>query len=146
MKLKILAPIIILGLAGVFGVWWYITGVLPGREAGDTSGMPVPGEKGGPETIGGEGVTEVKIAGDEYSFTPATITVEKGKTVRLTFKNTGNVSHTWTIDELNADSGLVSPGASKTVEFDAGKAGTYKIYCAVPGHEESGMVGTLEVE
>ncbi|KRT67293.1 MAG: hypothetical protein XU08_C0004G0001, partial [candidate division WWE3 bacterium CSP1-7] len=32
------------------------------------------------------------------------------------------------------------------IEFDATTAGTYEIYCAVAGHRESGMVGTLVVE
>lgn len=147
MKTKILVPIIILGLAGAFGVWWYVTDILPEKEAKDaTSGFPAPGFEDVPEMIVGEGIVEVAVEGDEYSFSPATVTVEQGASVKLTFKNTGNVSHTWTIDSLDLDTGSVAPGRSKTIEFDAVEVGSYKIYCDVSGHEDLGMVGTLNVE
>lgn len=146
MKIKILIPIFILAAVG-FGVWWYVTDVLPERNAEeDTSGTPAPGEEDVDETTVIDGVVEVTVEGDEYSFSPATITVAAGKTVKLIFKNVGNNIHTWTIDDLNASTGSVFPGSSKTVEFDAVPAGTYEIYCSVAGHKELGMVGTLKVE
>jgi plastocyanin len=146
--MKKFLPILVIAvlLAVGFTVWWYNTDFLPEKNVGDSSGTPAPGEEDVPETVVGEGMVEVTVEGDEYSFSPATITVEEGKTVKLTFKNIGNVSHTWTIDVLNVDSGLVLPGRSQTVEFDAVGVGTYKIYCAVSGHEGVGMVGTLVVE
>ena len=146
--MKKLIPFLILVLvaAAGFGIWWYVTDVLPEKNADESSGTPAPGEEDVPETVVGESVTEVAVEGSEYSFSPKTITVKKGATVKLTFKNIGNAIHTWTIDGLNADTGSILPGSSKTIEFDATTAGTYEIYCAVAGHEEAGMVGTLVVE
>ena len=133
-------------LAVGFTVWWYNTDFLPEKNVWDTSGTPAPGEEDVPETVVSDGVTEVSVDGSEYSFSPKTITVKKGATVKLTFKNIGNAIHTWTVDGLNADTGSILPGSSETIEFDATTAGTYEIYCAVAGHRESGMVGTLVVE
>ena len=146
--MKKFLPILVIAvfLAVGFTVWWYNTDFLPEKNVGDTSGTPAPGEEDVPETVVGEGVTEVSVEGSEYSFSPKTITVKKGATVKLTFKNIGNAIHTWTVDGLNADTGSILPGSSETIEFDATRAGTYEIYCAVAGHRESGMVGTLVVE
>ncbi|OGC44726.1 hypothetical protein A2V54_01840 [candidate division WWE3 bacterium RBG_19FT_COMBO_53_11] len=146
--MKKLIPFLILVLvaAAGFGIWWYVTDVLPEKNADESSGTPAPGEEDVPETVVGESVTEVAVEGSEYSFSPKTITVKKGATVKLTFKNIGNTIHTWTIDELDLDTGSILPGSSKTIEFDAVEAGTYEIYCSVSGHKESGMVGTLKIE
>jgi uncharacterized cupredoxin-like copper-binding protein len=146
--MKKFLPVLVISvlLAVGFVVWWYNTDYFPEKEARDSTGTPAPGEEDVPETVVGEGVTEMTVEGSEYSFSPKTITVKKGATVKLTFKNVGNAIHTWTIDGLNADTGSILPGSSKTIEFDAATAGTYEIYCAVAGHRESGMVGTLVVE
>lgn len=97
------------------------------------------------------GIVKVTVEGKAYSFTPSTITVSEGDKVRLTFKNTGSVSHDFVIDELDVNTGLVSPGSSITVEFDAPRDDlnvvlSYEFYCSVPGHKEAGMKGTLVVE
>lgn len=87
-----------------------------------------------------------EVSGDEFSFSPATLTAKRGVKVRLIFKNSGTVPHTWTIDELRVDTGRLSPGQSKTIEFVAERSATFTSYCTVPGHRERGMVGTLVVE
>ena len=147
MKIKILIPILILAAVG-FSVWWYFTDILPERNTEeDTSGTPAPSDNETPQDEDQSGeVVEAMVEGDEYAFSPATVTVKVGSTVKLTFKNIGNTIHTWTIDELNLDSGSIFPGSSKTIEFDAAEVGTYEIYCAVSGHKESGMVGVLIIE
>src|SRR4030065_1604497 len=125
--MKKLIPFLILVLvaAAGFGIWWYVSDVLPEKNADESPGAPAPGEEDVPETVVGESVTEVSVEGSEYSFSPKTITVKKGATVKLTFKNIGNAIHTWTIDGLNAATGSILPGSSKTIEFDATTAGTY---------------------
>lgn len=37
------------------------------------------------------------------------------------------------------------PGMSALVTFTPTEPGTYEFYCAVPGHREAGMVGTVIV-
>lgn len=143
MKAKILILITIVILGG--GYYWYTNIYSPAKED-QTQGTPAPGEEDVPEMIVGEGIVEATVEGSEYSFSPKTTTVKVGATVRLTFKNAGSTIHTLTIDELNADTGSVFPGSSKTIEFDAAQAGTYEFHCAVSGHKDSGMVGALVVE
>lgn len=36
-------------------------------------------------------------------------------------------------------------GMSSSISFVPTKPGSYEFYCAVPGHKEAGMVGTLIV-
>ena len=146
--MKKLIPVLILVLiaAAGFGVYWYLTDVIPEKNVEDSTDTPAPGGEDVPETVVGDGIVEITVEGDEYSFSPKTVTVKQGASVKLTFKNIGNNIHTWTIDQLNLDTGSIFPGSSKTIEFDAVEAGTYEIYCAVAGHKELGMVGTLKIE
>lgn len=57
--------------------------------------------------------------------------------------NHGPTRHTFTIDALDLDVELPA-STSRCFEFEA-PAGTYAVYCAVPGHREGGMVATLTV-
>lgn len=78
-------------------------------------------------------------------FTPDTIKVNLGDTVRVTYRNTTG-KHDWTLDEFDAKTQLLDAGQEETVEFVADKAGSFEFYCSVPGHREAGMKGTLIVE
>jgi uncharacterized cupredoxin-like copper-binding protein len=68
-----------------------------------------------------------------------------GKTYTIAVKNTGTFHHDLLIDGhgLN-DVGIhnkspVSPGSSKSFTVKFPKAGTYELYCAIPGHRAKGM-------
>ncbi len=91
-----------------------------------------------PEATG----TDIEVTARYASFQPSTITVTKGQTVKLTLTSR-DTPHTFTIDELGIN---ISVGAGQTVakEFTVEKAGTFTFYCAVPGHRDAGMEGTLE--
>jgi len=86
-----------------------------------------------------------------WNFSASNIVVAAGSVLTVTFKNTGDEDHTFTINNPNGsgylvDSGYVAPGQNKTVTFTVPSAsGNYTYYCRVPGHKEDGMVGTLEV-
>jgi nitrite reductase (NO-forming) len=86
------------------------------------------------------------VVGTEYSFSPDSIAVEEGHTVRITFRNEGAVSHNWGISELGIRTGTIGPGASDTVEFTVTQTGIFTFDCSVPGHKEQGMTGQLTVE
>ena len=88
---------------------------------------------------------EILVEGDEYKFTPASISVTKGESVAIVFKNVGTVRHNFMIKELNVASKLIGPGETDRVEFMASSSGTFSFYCSVPGHKESGMEGELLV-
>lgn len=92
-----------------------------------------------------EAVKEVTVSGSPYKFEPSTISVKKGDTVKLTFKNTAG-THDFVIDELNVKTKTIAAGESETVTFTADKAGSFEYYCAVANHKAMGMKGTLVVD
>jgi VCBS repeat-containing protein len=91
------------------------------------------------------GVKEVTVEASNFKFTPATITVNKGETVRLTLNNKAG-THDWHVDEFNAATKLLQTGQSDTIEFTADKTGTFEYYCAYNSHRAMGMVGKLIVK
>lgn len=92
---------------------------------------------------------------DDLRFTPATIRIRAGQTVR--WVNGSDLPHTVTADPALAraegsvllpagaqpfDSGMLAPGARFTRRFDV--PGTYRYFC-IP-HEGAGMIGTIVVD
>lgn len=90
-------------------------------------------------------VKEITVSGTEFSFSPPSLTLNGGETVRLTFQNSGTIPHNWTLEGTDIRTTTITPG-STTIEFTAPQAGTYTFFCSVPGHRASGMVGSLTVE
>lgn len=86
------------------------------------------------------------ISAKEYAFTPATITVNKGDNVKITFTNNGTFSHNLTLTELGVKTNTIAPGESATLEFSAAQAGSFEFHCSVDGHRDLGMQGTLVVQ
>ncbi|HXN89985.1 MAG TPA: plastocyanin/azurin family copper-binding protein [Candidatus Sulfotelmatobacter sp.] len=83
----------------------------------------------------------------EFKFAPSSLSVSSGKAV-FWLVNSGTTQHDLAIRDSSgntvATSELVSVGDQK--EFDVNlSAGTYTIFCSQPGHEASGMKGTLTV-
>lgn len=102
-------------------------------------------------TSGGSGSTGngITIQETEMKFIPNSITVKAGQKVTITLKNTGVVTHDFTIDDVDGQkvSKPVEPGQSATVSFTAPSApGTLDFYCSQPGHKQAGMTGTITVQ
>ena len=89
-----------------------------------------------------------KVTMTEFKFDPSTISVPSGKVVFF-LVNAGTSSHDMTIRDSSgatiAHSDLVSAGDSFVFTVDSIAAGTYTFFCSQPGHEASGMKGTLTV-
>ena len=84
----------------------------------------------------------LKVAGNEYSFAPSALKASPGRTT-IRFTNTGAVDHDFSIDALRIH---VTEKPGKTGEATLTLApGTYTFFCALPGHRQSGMQGTLTV-
>lgn len=92
-----------------------------------------------------EGVKEFTIDAENFSFSPNTMTVNEGDTVRITLNNLGG-NHDFVIDEFDARTEVISTGETETIEFVADKAGTFEYYCSVMQHRAMGMVGMLTVQ
>ena len=89
-------------------------------------------------------VQEFQITAERFQFSPSTIEVNQGDTVRLVVRSV-DVAHGFRIDGHDVEM-LIPGGGSVTVEFVATRAGSYQFrctnYCGL-GHD--GMLGSLNV-
>ena len=89
-------------------------------------------------------VKEFTVIGKNYSFSPAKITVKKGDTVKITFKDDDGF-HDLKIDGYNVATQRVNTGGESMVRFVADKAGQFEYYCSVDSHRDKGMKGIFMV-
>ncbi|MGH7609458.1 MAG: cupredoxin domain-containing protein [Candidatus Dormibacteria bacterium] len=128
------------------------TGPIPGQSGGSQPTSSSSGAAGG--CSAGSAQTSVTIdATNGLKFVPATACLKAGGTV--TWKNTGNITHSTTDDPskaANAADAKLPPGASTWNHLLPGgasfslkltTAGTYRYFC-IP-HETLGMLGTITV-
>ncbi len=88
-------------------------------------------------------------SGETYCWDPPAFTVTSGQPVKVTVVNpsTNANAHSFEVQNITgAQSGDVAPGSQKDVTFTAPAAGSYPFICAVPGHADLGMKGTLSVK
>lgn len=127
----------------------------------------IPVACGGDDDDEGAAATEIEATLQEFHFTPTEWVVQAGEEITIELTNDGSIEHEWVIlqqgvtitaetelpeteEELLADfvywEDEVEPGETKTVTFTAPEAGTYQVICAIEGHFDGGMTGTLTVE
>ena len=101
---------------------------------------------------------------DTMRFTPGSVSVKAGETVRFFIVNKGKVPHEMVIgtaDEIDEHAEMMkkmpgmthkepnqitlAPGQRGGIVWQFAKAGTVTYACLVPGHKEAGMVGTINV-
>ena len=85
------------------------------------------------------------VKGKNFSFTPNTLSVKKGDTVKITFMNEDGF-HNFMLDEFSVAAKTIPAGQQDEVAFVANKAGTFEYYCSVGTHRQQGMVGKLIVQ
>ncbi len=104
---------------------------------------------GGGGSSSAAGSRTISLEAAEFKFTPNAFDAKVGE--KLTFKitNKGTLDHSFVISD---DSGTVIArvdvklGATASLDFTPSKAGKYQVSCDVPGHKESGMTGTINVQ
>ncbi len=108
----------------------------PGADSGS-------GDSGG-DTGGGAAAITIE-AHDDFTFSPADVEVAPGQTVTLT--NAGFMQHDLVCPDLGVETALLDGGASEDIVIpeDAAVGETFDFHCSVPGHEQSGMVGTFTI-
>lgn len=79
-----------------------------------------------------------------FSFTPKDLKVTAGDPVNLSLKSM-DIDHTFTVKELGID-WQVNAGAIAPQTYAFAKPGTFRVICAIAGHEGAGMVGTVTVQ
>jgi uncharacterized cupredoxin-like copper-binding protein len=101
---------------------------------------------------------------DTMRFTPSTLQVREGETVRLVVVNRGKTMHELVIGTpkvLDAHAALmrrfphmehdephsahVQPGRRQSLVWTFNRAGDFAFACLIPGHYEAGMVGKIKV-
>ena len=119
--------------------WLILAGVLLlGSAVQACGGDDVPTAT--PVGAGDDGTLEV--AHRNYAFEPRSMAFDVGQTVEFTLVS-NDIPHTFTVRDLGIDWEVSKEPRTQTFTFE--EAGTFKLICAVPGHEGSGMVGTVEV-
>ena len=87
------------------------------------------------------------VAASEFKFDPATVTVPVGAPVTISLQNKGTVIHDFNVEGLDQPFMVTAdPGKTASGTFTPTKAGTFKVVCTQPAHEQSGMVGQLVVQ
>lgn len=120
------------------------------------------GQEGDPKKV----TRTVKVGmADDMRFTPASITVTKGQTVKFVVHNDGKVLHEMVLgteealkehaelmkkfpemEHADANMAHVKPGNSGAIVWQFTQAGEFAFACLQPGHFEAGMVGKVVVK
>jgi uncharacterized cupredoxin-like copper-binding protein len=95
-------------------------------------------------TSAGAGQTII-IGATEFAFDPSEIEAAADSEFTIEVVNSGVIEHDFVITGLESEKITTPVGQTASGSFTL-SAGTYEFICAVPGHKESGMKGTLTVK
>jgi uncharacterized cupredoxin-like copper-binding protein len=123
-----------------------------------------PGGIGEPGSAAAVGRTIQVEMHDSMRFTPPTITVKRGETVRFVVHNAGARVHEFMLGEIGElrshaevmrkhpemihdepNAVTVEPGKTAELVWKFTQAGKVDFACLLPGHFEAGMQGRVEV-
>ncbi len=126
------------------------TTVAPAAEATATTAAPAAAEPTATTASTGSGGTAaggpIAVTLKEWSIEPKSIQAPAGhQTFKVT--NEGKFKHNFSIivNGQEVKTANIDSGATAMLEADI-PAGTYDTLCDIPGHEQQGMAGTLEVK
>ena len=108
-----------------------------GDDDDDSSPAPTISAEDGASGGGAQGVNII-----DFAYEPDALSATAGEEVTLELTNSGEQPHTFTIDSV-ADSMRIDAGASATVTFTPGEAGTLTFFCTI--HGAGTMSGELTV-
>ncbi|MGB3325219.1 MAG: cupredoxin domain-containing protein, partial [Mycolicibacterium fortuitum] len=89
--------------------------------------------------------TVVEVETVDVAFQPRDLHIPADTDVTIVVTNKGVLQHDFVIEAEGISSGVLDSGDSTKIVVNL-PAGTYQFWCTLPGHKESGMVGTLIVE
>jgi len=98
---------------------------------------------------------DLEVTGVEFEFLPDAYVINEGD-IEIVFSNAGSIIHEWVVlsDEIADESEFSEDLVLFRVEAPAGQTaratltigpGSYQVVCAIEGHLNAGMKGTLEV-
>lgn len=132
MLLAMTMSIVVLGAVGIVSIVNSGSDSDSGSDSGSTSSSAAPSE------------TAVQVTLTEFSITMVPAVVPPGK-VTFTIQNDGVAPHDFSLPDFGKMTPLTNPGETTTLVVDIPDEGTYKVLCAVAGHEAAGMVSSLTV-
>jgi cytochrome c oxidase subunit 2 len=89
-------------------------------------------------------VKEINVTAKQWEFTPSSITVKKGQSIRLRITSQ-DVTHGFSLLDFGINEQL-TPGGTVEIQFIPDKAGSFTFRCSVfCGSGHGGMKGTLVV-
>lgn len=120
------------------------------------------GQEGDPRKV----TRTIKVGmSDRMRFTPGSLAVKRGETVKFVVHNDGKILHEMVLgtpealkehaalmkkfpDMEHADANMahVKPGKSGDIVWQFTRAGEFEFACLQPGHFEAGMVGKVVVK
>ena len=115
---------------------------MPGASRSSSRSSFVPFSSSSASTAATPQPVTLDIVVTNFSFTPNSIHVKANQLVTFRFNVAG--THTFTVDGVGINIPLADGVTSAT--FALTEKGTYAFYCAMAGHRELGMEGTLVVE
>ena len=132
----------------------------PARKAVSTEEKAF-GREGDPKKVSRTVTVDMS---DKMRYSPASLTVRQGETVRFVVKNSGKVMHEMvlgTMQELKEHAELmkkhpgmehdepymahVGPGKTERIVWQFTKPGEFYYGCLVPGHFDAGMLGKINI-
>jgi uncharacterized cupredoxin-like copper-binding protein len=99
-------------------------------------------DDGSNATPGADGGT-ASVELSEFALAPAALTVPAGGSLEVT--NAGTAAHNLTVSGTDIASSDLAAGESETLDVSALEPGEYEVICAIPGHADAGMKGTLTI-
>ena len=94
-----------------------------------------------------DGTAPIEVTGDEYSFDPETLVVQRGGRLTIALRNEGALAHNLRVfrgDQELGGTPTFQGGDTRSGEVTL-EPGTYEMVCTVGNHADLGMTGTLEV-
>ena len=99
-------------------------------------------------SVGGsvpEATTTTTVEARDTRFGTTALAAKAGETLGVVLINRDPFQHSFDVDALNIHVQLPANSTS-VAAITPTAAGPLEFYCAVPGHKEAGMVGTIAVE
>jgi len=114
-----------------------------GAEGEAKAKTAAPAQQAGPV------VATVQVREVEFKIVPVPATLPKAGRVTFVVENAGKIQHDLALQGAGVSAStktpLISPGQTAKLTVTLA-AGTYTLYCTVPGHRAAGMVATLVVK
>ena len=116
--------------------------VAPTRDEATPEATPAAETQSAPAE--GSAADAITLEAAEMHFAPTEVTIPANTDVTIRINNVGVLPHNFSVIDQGVSVDF-EPGQDVEVTLNL-PPGTYEFICDIPGHSESGMVGTLIVE